>query len=380
MESDSNNPSHFPVEDEENEEEDENEVEFLGELSPWFSMSSPISTSNLAIEAFSPLNLGSPMASATNPTNPSYILVEDDENEEEEIVFEPSWFSSLGFTSPLPSASSPSLIIPGFAYPDLVEEEGQQQGDAILPYGQQVILPNVEQGEGSGVGDNGDFVLGTSLKRAGDSVEGPSQKRMTMTIVDGNGSDIASCPICMEPWSSEGPHRICSLLCGHLYGRQCIEKWVRRFKYNIGKCPQCNERCKLKDIIDIYAPQVVVADPALHKEVISLRAENEVLKSESKFKEHVLQEIAKINEKHANIEAEVKNLRDMMSTSMPTSQVPEATATPLQLETNSYASQADPSAEVPEATATPSQLETNSSASQADPSSGTLRITSRSAT
>ncbi|XP_077220457.1 uncharacterized protein LOC143854389 isoform X2 [Tasmannia lanceolata] len=140
------------------------------------------------------------------------------------------------------------------------EEEGEEASS-------NGISPNAEEAQGRGREDNGDFVVGIS-----------SQKRLATVTVDGKDSDIASCPICMEPWSSQGPHRICSLLCGHLYGRHCIEKWIRRCRNNIGKCPQCNEKCKLKDIIDIYAPQVVVVDDDLHKEVISLRAENEFLK------------------------------------------------------------------------------------------------------
>jgi E3 ubiquitin-protein ligase RFWD3 len=37
----------------------------------------------------------------------------------------------------------------------------------------------------------------------------------------------AECPICFEPWSSTGPHRICCLVCGHLFGHNCIMKWLK---------------------------------------------------------------------------------------------------------------------------------------------------------
>lgn len=31
---------------------------------------------------------------------------------------------------------------------------------------------------------------------------------------------VEGCPICFEPWTSGGLHRVCSLRCGHLFGRQ----------------------------------------------------------------------------------------------------------------------------------------------------------------
>ncbi|KAH9324709.1 hypothetical protein KI387_004887, partial [Taxus chinensis] len=34
------------------------------------------------------------------------------------------------------------------------------------------------------------------------------------------------CSICMEPWTANGEHQICSLACGHYFGRSCIRKWL----------------------------------------------------------------------------------------------------------------------------------------------------------
>ncbi|XP_077220687.1 uncharacterized protein LOC143854547 isoform X2 [Tasmannia lanceolata] len=202
------------------------------------------------------------MASGDNPLHivdegyfyyeDEYLEGEDEDEEEDEEDEEDEDYVPLVRNPP-----------PGFAHP---VQDGDEEGQV-----------------GRGGDGNGDSVAGSSQKRApdSDSIVGSSQKRMAIATVDGKNSDIASCPICMEPWSSQGPHRICSLLCGHLYGRYCIEKWIRQCKRNIGKCPQCNEKCNLKDIIDIYAPQVAVVDDDLHKEVISLRNENEFLKMEN---------------------------------------------------------------------------------------------------
>ncbi|PJF17720.1 RING finger and WD repeat domain-containing protein 3 [Paramicrosporidium saccamoebae] len=37
------------------------------------------------------------------------------------------------------------------------------------------------------------------------------------------------CPICFEPWSSGGLHRVCSLRCGHLFGKQYYLGLVSRW-------------------------------------------------------------------------------------------------------------------------------------------------------
>ncbi|KAF3328402.1 E3 ubiquitin-protein ligase RFWD3-like isoform X3 [Carex littledalei] len=58
--------------------------------------------------------------------------------------------------------------------------------------------------------------------------------------------------------------------CGHVYGRLCLEKWLRKCK-NKGKCPQCNVKFNPKQIINLYAPRIVVPNDDLEKEVKFLR-------------------------------------------------------------------------------------------------------------
>ncbi|KAF3793385.1 E3 ubiquitin-protein ligase [Nymphaea thermarum] len=93
---------------------------------------------------------------------------------------------------------------------------------------------------------------------------------------------VCRCPICMEYWSSTGTHRVCCLPCGHLYGRSCINRWIDQCGRNDSSCPQCKTKCKAKDIRNLYAQKIAAVDEELQQEVISLRAENEVLKVEKK--------------------------------------------------------------------------------------------------
>jgi len=79
---------------------------------------------------------------------------------------------------------------------------------------------------------------------------------------DGNYSqndDAGNCPICLEPWTSSGKHRICSLRCGHLFGRSCVDKWLASGHV---KCPQCNAPAKRPDIRILYCRRLVALDTA----------------------------------------------------------------------------------------------------------------------
>ncbi|GJN30031.1 hypothetical protein PR202_gb18305 [Eleusine coracana subsp. coracana] len=53
--------------------------------------------------------------------------------------------------------------------------------------------------------------------------EGSSDEEETRVAAEG-----PTCCICMEPWTCNDAHRICSIPCGHVYGRSCVEKWLNR--------------------------------------------------------------------------------------------------------------------------------------------------------
>ncbi|KAM3262789.1 hypothetical protein ACQJBY_053106 [Aegilops geniculata] len=76
------------------------------------------------------------------------------------------------------------------------------------------------------------------------------------------GCDVAAttpppaptCPVCMEPWTCSGDHRICYIPCGHVYGRSCLERWLHRCGDDSAKCPQCGEQFEHNLITNLYAP------------------------------------------------------------------------------------------------------------------------------
>lgn len=74
-----------------------------------------------------------------------------------------------------------------------------------------------------------------------------------------------TCTICFEPWGNSGSHRLASLKCGHLFGRECIEKWLKGPK---GKCPQCNAKASKKDVRVLFAKSLKVLDTSERDRVL----------------------------------------------------------------------------------------------------------------
>ncbi|KAI6647965.1 E3 ubiquitin-protein ligase RFWD3-like [Oopsacas minuta] len=73
--------------------------------------------------------------------------------------------------------------------------------------------------------------------------------------------DSYCCSICYEPWTTTGIHRLVSLKCGHLFGENCIDKWLRQSaQTSERKCPQCKRLAAFKDIRPIYATKLVAVD------------------------------------------------------------------------------------------------------------------------
>ncbi|KAK1613634.1 hypothetical protein QYE76_019151 [Lolium multiflorum] len=94
---------------------------------------------------------------------------------------------------------------------------------------------------------------------AGARAEGSAEKK----VADAGDADmenpkappalVTACCVCMEPWSSEGAHRMCCIAyCGHVYGRSCLEAILRRCEDRRAKCPQCTDKFDRLQVIDLY--------------------------------------------------------------------------------------------------------------------------------
>ncbi|XP_048423472.1 E3 ubiquitin-protein ligase RFWD3-like [Pyrus x bretschneideri] len=93
-------------------------------------------------------------------------------------------------------------------------------------------------------------------EQSGGAEEGGEKRRRiggpeTSAAAGGIGSKKGLiCSICLDSRTVEGDHRICSLPCGHLFGMSCINRWLQH--KDTGKCPICNRKCKLKDVLKLF--------------------------------------------------------------------------------------------------------------------------------
>lgn len=103
-----------------------------------------------------------------------------------------------------------------------------------------------------------------------EEVEEPENTVEDDTVIGGENhgetiqsqKDVDTCMICMEEWTTEDSHRICSLRCGHFFGRSCIERWIKE-KGSNAKCPQCNDSLKKVHIRNHYVKSITAkADDA----------------------------------------------------------------------------------------------------------------------
>ncbi|KAH8249367.1 hypothetical protein KR032_008969, partial [Drosophila birchii] len=66
-------------------------------------------------------------------------------------------------------------------------------------------------------------------------------------------NDLNSCPICLSPWESQGDHRIISLSCGHLFGKNCLLQHLARNPV----CPLCKRGVQAGDKRYIYGCRIL---------------------------------------------------------------------------------------------------------------------------
>ncbi|KAM7540836.1 hypothetical protein Aperf_G00000044911 [Anoplocephala perfoliata] len=103
--------------------------------------------------------------------------------------------------------------------------------------------------------------------------------------------ESATCMICFEPWTTSGPHRICCLKCGHLFGKSCITRWIISSRPKQGTCPQCNAKATVKDLRILYCKKIKAEDTTdLDRALQDLEAERNLRRkaelelSECRFK------------------------------------------------------------------------------------------------
>ncbi|XP_049884147.1 E3 ubiquitin-protein ligase RFWD3-like [Pectinophora gossypiella] len=105
----------------------------------------------------------------------------------------------------------------------------------------------------------------------------PPAKVRKLSQKSNDDLDGETCPICLDSWGNSGEHRLVALKCGHLFGSQCVERWLRAQTVKDRSCPTCKTKTAMKDIRPIYARKLVAADTSqittLQKQMDALQAE-----------------------------------------------------------------------------------------------------------
>uniref|UniRef100_A0A6G1SN24 RING-type E3 ubiquitin transferase n=1 Tax=Aceria tosichella TaxID=561515 RepID=A0A6G1SN24_9ACAR len=93
-----------------------------------------------------------------------------------------------------------------------------------------------------------------------DPNEEQEDSRQQQQLSQGENSESNStCMICMEEWTIGSAHRVCCLKCGHLFGRSCIDRWIRE-KGQQAKCPTCNKPARRVDLRDLWCKTIKAYD------------------------------------------------------------------------------------------------------------------------
>ncbi|KAK3150228.1 hypothetical protein QOZ80_3AG0230500 [Eleusine coracana subsp. coracana] len=167
------------------------------------------------------------------------------------------------------------FVVEDVDYGDSDQEEEEQEGDDDQGSSEEQEDEGSISSEGSESGsEEGEVDEGEGSD--GEDCEPPAGARVSELAPAAERGNIPTCPVCMEAWTSEGAHRISCIPCGHVYGRSCLERWLtqRGNQSQSATCPQCGRRYRHKDVINLYAPEVVIPYNELEKEVSNLREKN----------------------------------------------------------------------------------------------------------
>lgn len=111
-----------------------------------------------------------------------------------------------------------------------------------------------------------------------ESAEPPAKVRRIDSPQGNEDIDGDTCPICLDTWDNSGDHKLVSLKCGHLFGAECVKRWLKAQPPKEGSCPTCKSKATMRDLRFIYAKRLVAADTsqitALQKQLKIMQAEN----------------------------------------------------------------------------------------------------------
>nr|XP_002123329.1 E3 ubiquitin-protein ligase RFWD3 isoform X1 [Ciona intestinalis] len=137
--------------------------------------------------------------------------------------------------------------------------------------------------------------------------EACSPKKVKENSQGSESDDEMNCPICFEPWTNSGKHRLVSLKCGHLFGQKCVERWLKECHQ---KCPQCNVKAKKSEVRVIYAKKLKAVDTSELENAIKVA---DKVKAEKRERE---MELAKVRMQYEMAMEECNRLKSKVTVLM----------------------------------------------------------------
>ncbi|CAM9676450.1 unnamed protein product [Ectocarpus sp. 12 AP-2014] len=138
----------------------------------------------------------------------------------------------------------------------------------------------------------------------GDACDKLKKRKRSSTAGSSRGAPEADgerCSICLDPWTSKGKHRICTLLCGHLFGQSCIERWLKERR----SCPQCGAKVGAKGtnrIIPLFLQNLVAQDTA------ELETTRTLLEEEKRLRKQCEAERVRVSIENASLKDRLSRL------------------------------------------------------------------------
>ncbi|KAI4472162.1 rfwd3 protein [Holotrichia oblita] len=131
------------------------------------------------------------------------------------------------------------------------------ENDAISVTDENINVSQNSQNEDIEANNTDSAASSGDLKKE-ESCSSPTKRKRTSEIL-GDEGDCQSCPICFDPWTTNGDHRLCALKCGHLFGYNCVNRWLL-LNLQDPRCPTCKDKAGVQDIRYIFARKVIAMD------------------------------------------------------------------------------------------------------------------------
>ncbi|XP_051787501.1 E3 ubiquitin-protein ligase RFWD3 [Erpetoichthys calabaricus] len=179
----------------------------------------------------------------------------------------------------------------------------QQSTDGVLPAESHIHSEAVDREE--------EAIMPQDVEAKSPSKKLPEPSTIASSTNDLEEEEGDTCTICFEPWTNAGDHRLSALRCGHLFGFNCIDRWLRG---QGGKCPQCNKKAKRSDIVLLYARSLKALDTSDQEKMKSTLQHEQTLRRKAELESAQCRlQLQVLTDECGRLRKELQELKTLMS-------------------------------------------------------------------